>query len=404
MPFGRTLKWIACLAVMAALIGSSAALFLWALDAATLQRFAAPWLLWFLPLAGVAMGFYYRHLGKHVSSGNHVILGNVHKDGPEVPFVLAPSILIATVVTHLFGGSVGREGTAVQMGAAIAAGFGRFFAGSRHAGKLLVCCGIAGGFGAVFGTPFAGAVFALEFVGNRVVSRKIIPCLLTALAADFICLAWGAHHTPYPEIHFGHSPVGWLVIAFKLLLLAAILSLVCRMFVTGSHFTARKFREWLPHEAVRAGVGGVVVIALFLMVGTTDYLGLGTLAENKESLTLPGFLSAETHAPATAWLWKLVFTVVTLSAGFKGGEVTPLFFIGAALGNSLAWWLDAPVDLFAGISMIALFAAATRTPVASVIMGMELLGWKIGVPLALCTLIAVKLAGSPSIYPQPKDL
>lgn len=404
MSFGKPLKWIACLALIAALIGSAAALFLWALDAATRQRFAAPWLIYLLPLAGVAMGFYYRHLGKHVGSGNHVILGSIHKEGSEVPFVLAPSILVATVVTHLFGGSAGREGTAVQMGAAIAAGFGKCFAGSRTAGKLLVCCGIAGGFGAVFGTPFAGAVFALEFVGKRVVSAKIIPCLLTALTADFVCHAWGTTHTPYPAINIGHSPAGWLVIALKLAVLAAVVALVCRMFVSGSHFTSRKFREWFPHEAVRAGVGGVIVIALFLMIGTTDYLGLGTLAESKDSLTLTGFLSPETHTPATAWLWKLVFTVITLSSGFKGGEVTPLFFIGAALGNSLAWWLDAPVDLFAGVSMIALFAAATRTPVASVIMGMELLGWKMGVPLALCTFIAVKLAGSNSIYPKAEDL
>ena len=400
----KILKWPFLLAVIAALIGSAAALFLWGLDAATRQRFAMPWLIWLLPLAGVAMGFYHRHLGKQVGSGNHLILRNIHKDGPEIPFALAPSILVTTVVTHLFGGSAGRESTAVQMGAAMAAGFGKFFAGSREAGKLLVCCGIAGGFGAVFGTPFAGAVFALEFLGNRVVSRKIIPCLLTSLAADSICLAWGTTHTPYPAINLNHSPAGWLMIAFKLALLAVIVALVCRLFVSGSHFTARKFREWFPHEAVRACVGGLIVIALFLMVGTTDYLGLGALPEHGRSLTLPGFLSTETHAPAAAWLWKLVFTVVTLSAGFKGGEVTPLFFIGAALGNSLAWWIGAPVDLFAGVSMIALFAAATRTPFASVIMGMELLGWKIGVPLALCTLIAAKLAGSASIYPKAEDL
>jgi H+/Cl- antiporter ClcA len=404
MSFGKSLKWIACLAVMAAVIGSAAAMFLWALDAATRQRFAAPWLIWLLPLAGVAMGFYYRHLGKHISCGNHVILGNAHRDEREVPFALAPSILIATVVTHLFGGSAGREGTAVQMGAGIAAGFGKLFAGNRKAGRLLVCCGIAGGFGAVFGTPFAGAVFALEFTGNRFVSRKIIPCLLAALAADFVCLSWGVHHTPYPVIDLGHSLSEWLVIALKLAVLAAVVALVCRLFVSGSHFMAGKFRDWFPHEAVRAGVGGVIVIAMFLMVGTTDYLGLGTLAEHGGSLTLAGFLSPETHAPATAWLWKLVFTIVTLSAGFKGGEVTPLFFIGAALGNSLAWWIGAPVDLFAGVSMIALFAAATKTPAASIIMGMELLGWKTGLPLAFCTLIALKLSGTSSIYPKAEDL
>lgn len=404
MSFGKFLKWIACVAVMAAVIGSAAALFLWALDAATRQRFATPWLIWLLPLAGVAMGFYYRHLGKHTSSGNHLILGNAHKDERDIPFALAPSILIATVVTHLFGGSAGREGTAVQMGAGIAAGFGKFFADNREAGRLLVCCGIAGGFGAVFGTPFAGAVFALEFTGSRVVSRRIIPCLLTALAADFVCLSWGIRHTPYPAIHLGHSPAGWFFIAAKLVVLSAAVALVCRTFVFASHFTSRKFQEWFPHEAVRAGAGGLIVIALFLMAGTTDYLGLGTLAEHGGSMTLPGFLSADNHAPAMAWLWKLVFTVATLSAGFKGGEVTPLFFIGAALGNSLAWWIGAPVGLFAGVSMIALFAAATKTPAASIVMGMELLGWKIGLPLAFCTLIALKLAGSGSIYPKPADL
>ena len=404
ISIGKPLKWIACLALLSALIGSAAALFLWALDAATLQRFAAPWIIYLLPLAGVAMGFYYRHHGKRVSAGNHLILRNALKEAPEVPFTLAPSILISTVVTHLFGGSAGREGTAVQMGAAIAAGFGKFFPGSRTAGSLLLCCGIAGGFGAVFGTPFAGAVFALEFVRNRVVSPKIIPCLLTALAADFICVSWGIHHTTYPAIHFGHSRAVWLIILVKLVLLAAVVALVCRLFVSSSHFTARKFCEWFPHEAVRAGVGGGIVIALFLMAGSTDYLGLGTLAEHNGSLILNGFLSTETHASATAWLWKLVFTVVTLSAGFKGGEVTSLFFIGAALGNSLAWWIGAPVDLFAGISMIALFAAATRTPVASIVMGMELLGWKIGIPLTFCTLIALKLSGTNSIYPKSEDL
>lgn len=399
-----SLKWLICLGAIAALIGSASALFLWGLDVATQQRFAMPWLIYLLPLAGVAMGFYYRHLGKHVSSGNHIVLENVRKDGLELPFALAPSIVVATLVTHLFGGSAGREGTAVQMGAGIAAGFGKFFAGSRNAGKLLVCCGIAGGFGAVFGTPFAGAVFALEFAGKRIVSRKIILCLLTALAADFVCLSWGIDHTHYPAIQLGHSPAVWVFIAAKLALLAVVVALVCRLYVSTTNFTTRKFREWFPHEAIRAGVGGAVVIALLLIVGTTDYLGLGTLPENSRSLTLPGFLSADCHAPAVVWLWKLVFTVVTLSAGFKGGEVTPLFFIGAALGNSVAWMIGAPTGLFAGVAMVALFAAATKTPAASIVMGMELLGWKIGLPLALCTLIAVRLGGSASIYPKSEEL
>jgi H+/Cl- antiporter ClcA len=404
MSLGKVLKWLAVLAVVAGITGSAAALFLWGLDVATRQRFSTPWLIYLLPLAGIAMGFYYRYLGKHVSSGNHVILGHFHKERETVPLVLAPSIVIATIATHLFGGSAGREGTAVQMGAAIAAGVGRHVAKTREAGHLLMFCGIAAGFGAVFGTPFAGAVFALEFVGHRIVSRKIIPCLLTALAADQVCLSWGITHTPYPVIAFAASYATWLPLVLKLAFAAAVLALASRLFIYASHFIAEKFRKHFTHEAVRAGVGGAVVVGLFLIVGNSDYLGLGVLAENENSLTLPRFFSPEIHAPATAWLWKLAFTAITLGAGFKGGEVTPLFFIGAALGNSLAWFLNAPIDLFAGIGMIAFFASATKTPWASIIMGIELLGWQICAPLAIFTLLVYKLSGSKSVYPKVEEL
>ena len=404
MSLGKALKWILALAAMAALAGSAAALFMWALDAATRQRFANPWLIYLLPFAGIAMGFYYRHLGRHVSSGNHAILGAVHREANGIPIALAPSIVIATVATHLFGGSAGREGTAVQMGAAIGSGLGGFVAKTREAMHLMMFCGISAGFGAVFGTPFAGAVFALEFTGHRILSRKLLPCLLVALAADQVCHAWGIVHTPYPAIHLADFPKNWVPLAWKLTLAAAVFALASRLFVMASHFTARKFREWFPHEAFRGAVGGVLVVGLFILAGTGDYLGLGVLAEHADSLTLPRFFSADVHAPDTAWLWKLVFTVVTLGAGFKGGEVTPLFFIGAALGNSLAWLLHAPVDLFAGVGMISLFAAATKTPCASIIMGVELLGWEIGIPLAAVALIATKLSGSKSVYPSVEEL
>jgi len=404
MSPGKIFRWLIVLALVAGLVGSAAALFLLGLDAATRQRFANPWLIYFLPVCGVAMGCYYRYLGKHVSSGNHVILGHVHKGKAPVPFVLAPSIVFATIATHLFGGSAGREGTAVQMGAGIAAACGKYVVRTKEAANLLLFCGIASGFGAVFGTPFAGAVFALEFVGHRIISRKIIPCVLTALAADQVCHLWGIHHTPYPHIEFTRTLGTYLPIVWKLAFSACVFALASRFFIYASHGTARKFREWFPHEGLRGFVGGVIVIGLFLLAGTTDYLGLGVLAENKDSLTLTRFFSPGMHTNGTEWLWKLAFTVVTLSAGFKGGEVTPLFFIGAALGNSLAWFLNAPVDLFAGVGMIALFAAATKTPYASIIMGVELLGWHIFAPLALCALLTCKLSGINSIYPKVEDL
>lgn len=400
----KALKWSLALAILSALVGSSAALFLWGLDAATRQRFDTPWLIYLLPLAGAAMGAYYRYWGKQVSSGNSSILRTAHGKDPLVPPSLAPSILIATVATHLFGGSAGREGTAVQMGAGIAAWVGKYLATTKEALHLLLFCGIAAGFGAVFGTPLAGSIFALEFVRHRILSRKIILCLLAAFGADFVCNLWGTEHTPYPQIGFSVSYSALPALFAKLFLTGAILALGSRLFVYASHFTARKFQQWFPHESLRAFTGGAILVGLFLLVGSGDYLGLGVLAENENSLTLPRFFSSDVEASADVWLWKIVFTVVTISAGFKGGEVTPLFFIGAALGNTLAWFLNAPVDLFAGIGMIAFFAAATKTPYASFVMGLELLGWHVFAPLALCVLITTKLSGSESVYPKIKDL
>ena len=254
------------------------------------------------------------------------------------------------------------------------------------------------GFGSIFGTPIAGAVFALEvLVIGRVQYDALVPCFFASLVADWTCRLWGVGHTHYHvEVLPADSfPDPWLM--GKVVLAAVAFGLASKLFATLSHRLGDAFKTYIPRAELRPVIGGFLVIGLFFLAGTGDYLGLGVLGDRPDAITLPAMFTS-TEIPATAWVWKLIFTVVTLSAGFKGGEVTPLFFIGAALGNSLAIALGAPVDLFAALGFVAIFAGATNTPLASTFLGMELFGAGNGLYLATACIIAYRCSGSRGIY------
>ncbi|MBN2234434.1 MAG: DUF190 domain-containing protein [Opitutales bacterium] len=383
------------------LSGSASALFLWSLDAVTRLHWNNSWLLYLLPAAGIVVGWVYHRVGKSAEGGNNLILDRIHEPGGGVPSRMAPLILVSTLVTHLFGGSAGREGTAVQMGGSLASAYGRLCRFSAENMRVLLMAGVAAGFGSVFGTPLTGAIFAMEvLVIGRMQYDALIPVLVASMVGDYTCSAWGIHHSIY---HIGIADGSTTHAAFdgallsKVLLAAMAFGLASKLFAELTHGLQQGLKRITPSPPMRAALGGVLVIGLFYLVGSPDYLGLGVYGRTPDSVTL---LSAFEEGGSTpwSWWWKLIFTAVTLAAGFKGGEVTPLFFIGATLGHTLAVLLGAPVDLFAGLGFIAVFAGATNTPLACTIMGIELFGSHYALYFGVVCFVAYYFSGHSGIY------
>lgn len=393
-------KWLALAVPVGFVVGSLCAAFLIGLDQATAARFDQPWLLFGLPFAGAAMAFVYLKFGGSADGGNNLIVEQIHEPGGGVPLRMAPLIFITTIGTHLFGGSAGREGTAVQLGGSVAGGFARLFRLPPAEVRILLMAGVAAGFGAVFGTPVAGAIFALEVLAiGRLKYDALIPCLIAAITGDWICHAWGVGHIHY-SLSFIPSADGFTLDGFLLLQVALAgiaFGLCARLFSVLSHLTLHLFKTVAPYAPLRAFLGGLLVIGLVYAVGTREYLGLGVWSPNPDDVTISSFFDAG-FDDSWSWAWKALFTIVTLSAGFKGGEVTPLFFIGAGLGHALAIVLGAPVDLFAALGFIAVFAGATNTPLACFIMGIELFGAANSVYFAVACFLAYFFSGHSSIY------
>ena len=393
--------WTLLVIPVGVLAGSASALFLWSLDRVTELRWANGWLVFWLPVAGVVVGGLYHWLGRSVEGGNNLLLDQIHTPGGGVPARMAPLVLVGTLITHLFGGSAGREGTAVQMGGGLASAYGRLFRFRAENMRILLLAGVAAGFGSVFGTPLTGAIFAMEvlFIG-RMQYDALIPVLVASVVGDITCSAWGVHHEVY---HIGFSDVGgaravfdgWLMA--KVVLAAAIFGVVSRFFSEITHGLQQAFTQLIPQAYLRPALGGALVIGMMWMLGTRDYLGLGVQGQTAESVTVLSAFNAG-GADAWSWFWKLLFTAVTLASGFKGGEVTPLFFIGATLGNTLAVLLGAPVDLFAGLGFLAVFAGATNTPLACTLMGIELFGAHHTVYFAVACFVAYYCSGHSGIY------
>jgi H+/Cl- antiporter ClcA len=380
-------KWFAISAVAAVLAGTASAFFLIALEWATAWREASPWLIGFLPLAGFAVGWLYERVGKPVEAGNNLIIDEIHDPKKVIPRRMVPLVFIGTVVSHLFGASVGREGTAVQMGGALADQLTGVFRLRADERRILLMAGMSAGFAAVFGTPLAGAIFGLEVLAiGRLRYDALFPCVMAAIVADQICKAWGVHHTAYTV-----DQVSALTFATVLGVIAAgfAFGLVGLLFATTTHAIGGWMKRHITYGPFRPLMGGAVIALSVAVLHTERYIGLG----------IPTIVSAFQH-PLAPWDFagKFTYTVASLASGFKGGEVTPLFYIGATLGNALAPLLHLPVAMLAGLGFVAVFAGAANVPLACTVMAMELFGPAIAPFAAIACVASYMFSGHTGIY------
>lgn len=388
-PLGRArhvARWVALAVVVGVLSGLLSAAFLESLDWATNTRNSNNWLVYTLPVAGLIVGGLYHYVGRGLERGTNLIIDQIHSHSQWVPFRLTPLIFGASVISHVAGGSTGREGAALQFAAGVTDPISKKLKLPPADRSLMLITAIAGGFGSVFGVPVTGAVFALEVqrVG-RVRYDALVPAFVASFIGDAVVRGLGVHHTHYPlfpSVNWNWA-TGGRVAAFGL-----IAGLIALLFVQLTHTAKKVTAKYISWYPARPLVGGIILAVLVLACGWRDYQGL----------SIPLALEAMNGSAAGQWGTKLLLTSLTIGSGFVGGEFIPLFVIGALAGASYAHITGANVALFAMVGAVAVLAGATNTPLACTLLGIELFGGNGIVLFAVACAAAYATSGHTGIY------
>lgn len=389
--FKRYVRWSFYSIIIGVLSGIAAAVFLISLNEATHFRDHNPWVIWLLPVAGLFIGFCYRKYGKRAEGGTGLILEEIHNPQHIIPLRMAPFVLFGTVITHLFGGSAGREGTAVQMGSTLADQLAPIFHIEAEERKILLIAGAGAGFAAAIGAPLAGTIFGLEVIQiGRLRLFALFECFVASFVAYYTCQFLGAPHSHFvPVAHVVFNPItlGAVILA------ATAFGITANIFVQFTHFVERIQKKYVKNPMLRPLFAGMILVILYRAEGSYNYVGLGIPFIQKS------------FSQAARWydpIFKIVFTSLTIGSGYKGGEFVPLVFIGTSLGSFLAQFLAVSMPLLAALGFASVFGAAANTPIACAIMGCEIFGWQTAPYMFISCWVAYYLTGHLGIYKNQK--
>lgn len=384
------LKWLLFSGITGGICGLVGVAFHTLVELATETRTEHGWLIWLLPFAGLVIIFLYHKAGMAHDRGTNLVIDSV-RAGDKAPIVMAPLIFIATVLTHLFGGSSGREGAALQIGGSIGAGLGKLIPLDEKDRQIIIQSGMSAVFATIFGTPLTASVFAMEVITvGKLHYAAFVPCLLSAVIGYSIACLFGIEPVSFkvpfiPEL----SPASIL----QTILLAALFALVSILFCIAMHTAGKLYKKYLPNQYIRVFVGGCLVILLTLIVGCRDYNGAGM---DIVAAAIGG------EAKPEAFLLKILFTAVTLGAGFKGGEIVPSFFIGSTFGCAIAPLIGMDPAFGAALGLISVFCGVVNCPIASLILSIELFGSEGMLFYGVACSISYMLSGYYSLYSSQK--
>lgn len=379
-------KWTLISIITGLTVGAFSTLFAFTMNMVTEYREKNDYILYFLPFAGLITVFLYNAFKFKNDKGTNLVISTIHAQS-DIPFKMAPLIFITTILTHLFGGSAGREGAALQLGGSIGNQLGRWFKLDDADKRVVILCGMSAAFSAVFGTPLAAAVFSMEVVSIGVMYyAALVPCAFSSLIATYFATNFGVRGEDFKFIEF---PSLTFLNTFEIICLAVLCAGLSIVFCIMLHKTGDLFRKYLKNPYIRIFIAGAVIVGMSLLLNTRDYNGAGIPIISK---------ALQGEAVPYAFILKMIFTAVTIEAGFRGGEIVPSFFIGATFGCMFGSIVGFSPSVCAAVGLISLFCGVTNCPITSILISFELFGAD-GIPYFLIAVaISYFMSGYYGLY------